>query len=74
MGAVFTMRSIDTRCCGRYNEQNSDTFLQELTVHFYWIIMEPTQRSVKYFSLLIGGSIDFQWAEGRYNMWYVLFI
>ncbi len=36
------------------SEQNSQHYLQKLTVRFYWIIMEPTQRSGNNFGFLIG--------------------
>ena len=29
-------------------------YLQQITVRIYWIIVAPTERSVKYFGFLIG--------------------
>ena len=71
---IKTLRlALGTTYSGIKSEQMSKHFLQKITVRFYWIIMVPTKRSLKYSGFLIGGvygsSVDFQWAEGRHKMW-----
>ncbi len=45
-------KDLDTICWGSYKEEKTLTFLQELTLCFYWYIVETTKRSVEFFSLL----------------------
>ena len=64
---------LGTRYWGAYRKEKTLTYLQDITVRFYWIIMVTTQRSVDNFGILIDGVhrskvIDL---EGRGNFSYL---